>query len=114
MAFESRPYLPSVEWEGLQQEWTIDTLTASPSMPLGAEAIEVWRGGDYAIKAKIMGTRSPSNESIRVTGEPGTMIPGFDVEGSGLGGRVEYELSNCVIGNVTYRTVEQEPNCYVA
>jgi hypothetical protein len=101
------PYLTRIEWEALQDTWEIEDPKESPALPRGAEKIHVWRNDRYKIEAKVMGTPTGSEDDMLPNyGEPGTIMPDFEIEGSGMLGEVLYQLSHCVPGRVTVKAGE--------
>lgn len=77
---EKRLYLPRIEWEGLQNRWHVEDLEDSPALPHGSESVELWRDAQYKIKARVTGTPTgPSSHLLPDYGEPGTIVPSFEV-----------------------------------
>jgi hypothetical protein len=89
-----------IEWEDFGQNWKIDTLEPSESLPQRAEKAEVWRNENYKLKAKFSGTIEGSHIDIHPEVEVGALIPLFEISGSDEYGFYDYKLGSCAVGNV--------------
>jgi hypothetical protein len=89
-----------IEWEDFGHRWKIDTLEPSESLPQGAEKAEVWRNENYELKAKISGTIEGSHIDIYPSGEPGSLIPTFELKGSDEHDILDYEIGSCAVGKI--------------
>jgi hypothetical protein len=66
----------------------------------GAEKAEVWRNENYELKAKISGTIEGSHTDIYPSGEPGSLIPTFELKGSDEHDILDYEIGSCAVGKI--------------
>jgi hypothetical protein len=101
-----------IEWEDFGHPWKIDKLEPSESLPQGAEQAEVWRDENYELKAKISGTIEGSHIDIHPSGEPGSLIPVFELKGSHEYDLLDYEIGSCAVGDIlstTWKDEESDP-----
>jgi hypothetical protein len=89
-----------IEWEHFGGPWKIEMLEPSQDLPPGAEKAEVWRNEDYELKAKVAGTLEGTEIDIHPRGEAGSLIPLFELRGSGEYDILDYEIGSCVIGEI--------------
>jgi hypothetical protein len=98
------PHLSRVEWEALQDKWEIENLKESPALPQGAEKIDLWRNGQYQIEARVTGMLTGRmDDMLPEYGKPGTIVPDFEIRGSGIYGEADYILSHCVPGRISVK-----------
>jgi hypothetical protein len=89
-----------IEWEHFSSAWKIEKLEPSEDLPRGAEKAEVWRDENYELKAKVAGTIEGTKIDIHPRGEPGSLIPLFELKGSDEYDILDYEIGSCAIGEI--------------
>lgn len=95
---EINSYFKHLEWEFLQNEFTIDNVIANPNLPKNITRIEVWRDKSYNVKATVFATEEGnSNQDYRTESIPGSFIETFTIKGSTWSQDVE--LRDCSIVN---------------
>jgi hypothetical protein len=101
------PNLARIEWEALQDKWEIENVEESPALPQGAEGIVVWRNDQYRIEATVTGTPAGTvGDMLPTYGKLGSLIPDFEIEGSGMRGSVDYKLSHCILGPISIKGMD--------
>lgn len=100
-------HLPRITWEGMRDRWQVEELGESPVLPPGSQNIEVWRNEHYKIEARITGTLTGlSRDLLPEQGEPGTVAPNYEVQGSSHHGGFGYELSHCLVSRASINSAE--------
>ncbi|MBX4258842.1 hypothetical protein KTC96_14255 [Clostridium estertheticum] len=92
-------YLDRIEWEGLQSKRIIKENISSVILKDTANEIEIWRGEDYKIKAKITGVFMHGEDTLSYKGKAGEIIKPVEITGENYHGIEKFKLEHCYIGN---------------
>lgn len=98
-------FFSSMEWEGLQYKYEFGEKILFPFVGQTSERIEVWRGKDYKINAKVIGVFDNPTNDLSYSGKPGEFVKPFEVSGFDKVGTEAYLLRHCYLGpySSTYR-----------
>ena len=105
-----KAYYPGwMEWEFLQNEYTIENPSVDHKLAGTPELLKIWRNDDYQIRGCITGstkyhfyTDVPENKS-------GLIIPPFEIKGAMYNDMEKYDLGGCYILGTSIRGSFDKP-----
>lgn len=99
----SYPYIPSREWEGLQEKYEIDVQDIKLNVfPDGCREFEIFRDEEYQIKGKISGVFEKITE-LEMFGYkelPGTSIEPYNIHIKDEYLKIDYEIEGIIFNGV--------------
>jgi hypothetical protein len=108
------PHLPRLEWEGLRDNITIDTIIEPESLSDSVEKLEISRNEDYYIKARLIGRYNQRIIDPLPNVKPGEIIKPFSIKASGVHGYDKYEIENCYLRGIDNNLHLNSSGDYVA
>lgn len=107
-------YIPMLEWETLQENYHIKVITEPESLAQSGESIEISRGDDYLIQAKITGQPNVTLDTKHDDHSAGQLVRPFKVVGTDIHRLTTYELHGCAIHQVVSRSSLKPAGDYVS